>query len=85
MNFKKKKKKNIHVDLRFKIQRICHLPFYDAYQDVCAPNLKYLEEKKEVIVSVKTIVGLTKILLLLKRRTAEGKMLCKYSLHRITT
>ena len=47
MNFKKKKKKNIHVDLRFKIQRICHLPFYDAYQDVCAPNLKYLEEKKK--------------------------------------
>ena len=47
MNFKKKKKKNIHVDLRFKIQRICHLPFYDAYQDVCKPNLKYLEEKKK--------------------------------------
>ena len=54
---KKKKKKNIHVDSRFKIQRICHthlgthrrkvIRFYDVYQEVCAPNFKYLGKKKQ--------------------------------------
>ena len=51
-----KKKKNRHVDSRFKIERVCHthlgthrrkvILFYDVYQEVCAPNLKYLEKKK---------------------------------------
>ena len=81
-------KKNIHVDSRFKIQRICHthlgthrrkvIPFYDAYQEVCAPNLKYLEKKTVNCVS-QNKCGIDKDSL------REGKMLCKYSLHRITT
>ena len=97
---KKKRKKNIHVDLRFKIQRIGHthlgthrrkvIPFYDAYQEVCAPNLKYLEKNKNKTKTVncfsQNICGIDKDSLTLKTSDSrEGKMLCKYSLHRITT
>ena len=76
----KKKKKNRHVDSRFKIERVCHthlgthrrkvILFYDVYQEVCAPNLKYLEKKKGNCFSQNNC-GIDKDLLLLKRRTAE--------------
>ena len=84
MNFKKKKKKtytSIYVS-RFK----GFATYLSTMRTkMCASQTWNILKKKKVIVSVKTIVGLTKILLLLKRRTTEGKMLCKYSLHRITT
>ena len=90
----KKKKKNRHVDSRFKIERVCHthlgthrrkvILFYDVYQEVCAPNLKYLEKKKVNCFSQNNC-GIDKDSLTLKTSDSrEGKMLCKYSLHRIT-